>query len=132
MSMTKAEKAELKAITKERDMYRAMFISPPVEPDIQIPEAFTEMSRGWMYNVSLSGYSDSVRAIKAASTSVSHRFGDNAWESEWRNGSQNARRLYSTKALSLRAARHEASVRCAEILARVDREIAACEAEDVP
>ncbi len=127
--MTKAEKAALEAITKERDLYRAMHISPPVEPDVAIPPGWDEGSRGWLYNVHLSGYHDGVRAMKASSRGGGHRTGDDAWSNIWRNGSQGGRRLYSTKVLALRAARHEASMKCAEILARVDAEIAACETE---
>lgn len=119
--MTKKEQAAMEALRLERDMHAAMWIGDPVEPDVPIPEAGEV--KGW-----LAFFSHVPRVEPAVSSSVAHRFGDNAWDPcasrHWSKGSV---ALYSTKVRALRAARYLAAKRYAYDLAQCDRHIAELE-----
>lgn len=75
MAMNKKEKGQMEALRLERDMYRAMYVSAPVEPDVHKPEDFNAVNHGWIYNLYLR------KAEKAAVNSVYHTRGERAWDS---------------------------------------------------
>ena len=119
--MNKKEQAAMEALRLERDMHAAMWIGEPVEPDVPAPEF--GVTKGWRAFLHL----NAPRAEPAVSSSVSHRFGDNAWDpcaSHWSKGSV---ALHSTKARALRAARYLAAQQFAYNLAQCDRHIAELE-----
>lgn len=126
--MTKKEQAAFDALMAERDLYRSWRISEEVNPDLPPPKSFDGVTHGWLYVVPTP--SSSPRAMKAASKRVYHRVGDEAWSVSRTSWSQNARSLYSTKSLALKAARHEAFMYYAKELARLDKMIEAALAEE--
>jgi len=124
--MTKKEIKEFEELCAERNMYRSWAMLPGVEPDLDIPKEWKEVTRGWLPTFYRSGYGTEIGATKAASTSVCHRIGDHAWRDEEYGWSQNARRLYSAKVNALRQARYQATQHYAQQLAAVDKEIQKC------
>ena len=127
MAMNKKEIAEMEALRMERDMHRAMHISPMVEPDIHPPaEASSDgdCSIGWLPITHAGG------AIKAAVSSVYHRSGDKAWEKNNRSWSHGTRMLYSKRSAALVASRHHVSMDYAKKLAMLDRDIEKALAEE--
>lgn len=129
MPMNKAEKAEMEALRMDRDMYRAMVISPPVEPDSPPPKISTYRDDDFIIGWLPFSHSGGIGANKAATSSTYHRVGDCAWAKSNKSWSQGTRALYSLKVNALRQARHLASIEFAKRLARLDAEIAACESE---
>lgn len=110
--MTKKEHEELGSLKEELRLAKAMRWTEKVEPDIDPPDRYDVLAKGWLFNP----YNGSV--TKACSGPMSHNYGDD-------NGttSQGARRLYSTKLLALRSLRNAVEVECAKKLAAIDRHI---------
>lgn len=131
MAMTKAEKAAMEALQMERDMYRAMYISEPVEPDIEPDGDYRNgmFDTGWLPRLSTNMWV-AGGADRAATTKVGHRIGDNAWDAKCTSWAQVPRSLYSSKSKALRASRRWLSMDCAKRLALLDREIEAAEREE--
>jgi len=121
MAMNKKEIAEMEALRLERDMYRAMYISPAVEPDIEPPTNLSysrnDFVRGWLPKTNSCG------AMRAAVGSSYHRVGEYAWDTTESGWSQGRPHMYSLKSAALRASRHSMSKTFAENLAMLDREI---------
>lgn len=120
MAMNKKELAEMEALRLERDMYRAMHISDPVEPDVHPPVNCygDKFVCGWLAR------SYDTGAEKAAVNSVYHRTGDYAWDTNYKGSwSQRAPMLYSKRSAALLASRHHVSTAYAKKLALLDREI---------
>lgn len=127
MAMNKREKEELEALRMERDMHRAMHISPMAEPDIHPPKGACgdgDFSIGWLPLTYSGG------AKKAAVNSVYHRSGDGAWEKNNNSWAQGTRMLYSKRSAALVASRHHVSMDYAIKLALLDREIEKALAEE--
>lgn len=111
MAMNKKEQAALEqALT-----LAALRATSGSEPDVMPPSSFSEHSVGFSY-CGESSYSPRVES--AWSTSISHGTGDPK-----RNGSQNARRLFSTKLLALQALRRAVELECCRRLRSIDRMI---------
>ncbi len=120
MAMNKKERDEMEALRLERDMYRAMYISTPVKPDIYPPAAGEGYATGW-FPVIVYGFPAAREGVMAYGK---HRYS----ESEvWSNGTPP---MYSTRSAALRAARHDISTGYARSLANVDREIEQAEQEE--
>lgn len=107
MAMTKKEKAAL----EEALMLSALRATAGAKPDVMPPEAFSGVSVGFTF----AGALGSPRVEKAWSTSVSHGTGEPR-----SHGSQNPRRLYSTKLLALQALRRAVELECCKSLRRID------------
>jgi hypothetical protein len=120
MAMTKKEQSEMESLRKELRIAKAMRFTPTVQPDVPIPTAFGEMSKGWWSH----WYCGSWRAEPACSTSVSHAFGRDD-EATSQGGAQ----LYSSRLLALQACRNYAERDCARWLACLDAEIEAEQAK---
>jgi hypothetical protein len=114
MAMNKKEKAEFDAVILKAETLAALRWTEKVEPDLPIPE-WNKSTSGWKFN----SYSKSVS--KMWSEGGSHGSGDGR-----RAGycaSQQGIRLYSTKALALKAMRYEVELAAARDLLRIDKMI---------
>ncbi len=89
----------------------AFRLTDPVEPDVPVP-GFDDLSKGYLFNA----YSGDV--LKACSSSVFHSYGRDD-----KTTTQGARRLYSTKALALKALRYSVERDCISRLTRIDKQI---------
>lgn len=123
--MTKKEQVAFDALRKELALERAMRYSGPVEPDVEKPENWSGLAKGW----AMHAWDLNFRIEKGATTSGSHFTGESAWEwsRDARSGSQQSIPLYSTRALALLAARHQIWLNAQASLARIDAEIEALE-----
>jgi len=121
--MTKKEQAAFAELENQLRLERAWRFTEAVEPDVPVPTG-GKRSIGWLpLGNALGAFSGGVE--KASSGSVSHCYGEKAWNEEWssRNGSQCARRLYSSEALAWRALRHQACAEARQKLADIDARI---------
>ena len=127
--MTKKEQAAFAALQEELRIAKAWRFSDPVEPDLPVPTDH-KRSIGWLPNGNPLGPFGG-RVDKASSSSVSHCWGEKAWDEQWcgRNGSQGSRRLYSREIDAWRALRHQACVEARQKLADIDRRIEELEAQ---
>lgn len=91
----------------------ALRITDGAERDVEIPDDFKELAKGWDYNAHISG--PTVR--KACSNNLYH--GDGWDEARY----QHPKQLFSTRLLALRALRHEIELQAAKILAGIDLQI---------
>lgn len=114
MAMNKKEKAELDKLKQELRLAKALRWTVPIEPDVSPPPPFTEMKRGWLYN----DYITSARVEPACASSHFHAFGQTD-----RTTTQGTRSLFSSRLLALKALRHRLELKCAEILAKIDKDI---------
>jgi hypothetical protein len=124
MAMTKKEQAAMQAAIDRAETLAALRWTGPVARDVGVP--LQGYSEGWDYNA----YSQ--RVWLGWSSSVSHGDGPAPkGGARQYNGSQNARRMFSTKEKALAAMRHEMEQKFAADLLKVDRQIAAAMAADV-
>lgn len=107
--MTKKEKAEL----EHAKTVAALRWTGPVDRDVPITSDYRAPSEGWDYNAY------NRETYRVSSTTVSHRRID--CSSGF--GSQGGRALFSTRALALRAMRHDIETECAKKLRYVDQMI---------
>ena len=121
MSMTKKEKAAFDAAIKESQLLAALRFTQPVERDVKPPSEWKcEYSEGWDFNA------HSARVWQGWSTTVSHGTGPAPKKGDRHyNGSQNARSMFSSEVLALRAMRYEMEQKFAEQLRQVDDRIKA-------
>jgi hypothetical protein len=117
MGMTKKEQAQMQAAIDRAETLAALRWTNPVPRDVGIPE--TGYSQGWDYNA----YRGDV--YLGWSGPISHGTGAAPEVGNYRGGSQNPRRYYSTQALALAAMRHEIEIKAAANLLKIDRQIAA-------
>lgn len=118
MAMTKKEQAAMQAAIDRAETLAALRWTGPVERDVGVP--LQGYSEGWDYNA------HSMRVWTGWSCQVVHGQGPAPKEGERHyNGSQGARRMFSTKAKALAAMRHEMEQKAAADLLKVDRQIAA-------
>lgn len=110
MAMTKKEKEALEAALT----VAALRTTTDVSPDVPPPTG-GGLSKGFAV---VGERSDYMRVEPACSSSVHHGVGH-----QDKTTSQNARHLYSTKMLALKALRRAIERDCAERLRRVDRMI---------
>lgn len=116
MAMNKKEKAAFEAAVRNAMKLGALRWTSPVTPDVPIPGGFGgEKVTGWSFNA------HSQRVYPSYSTAVSH--GEGSGTDRHRVGTQGAIRQYSTRALALKAMRHEIERACAENLVRVDLQL---------
>jgi hypothetical protein len=114
MAMTKREQAEMQGLRQELRLAKALRFTAAVAPDVPIPERYGVLAKGFLFHT----HGDGFRAVPACSDSCSHSFG-----SDDKPNSQQARRLYSTRLLALRACRNEAEQHCAKLLAEINEAI---------
>jgi hypothetical protein len=114
MAMNKKEQAEMERLRDELRLAKALRFTEKVEPDVPIPESFSGLAKGFLYN----SYLAEPRVVPACSSSVSH-----GWGNSDRTTTQQPRRLYSTRLLALRACRHDLEKQCAKLLADIDAQI---------
>ena len=114
MAMTKKEQEEVRELKRRLSTLAALRWTEEVLPDVPIPawSADDKLSVGY-----LPCYS---RVEKACSSSLHHAIGR-----QDKTTSQQARSLYSTKLLALKALRYEKELRFAGELADLDIQIAA-------
>lgn len=118
MAMTKKEAEEVADLKRRLSVLAALRWTDEVEPDVPIPErSANELTKGWLPGGAASSW---PRVEKACSSSQSHAYGQDD-----ETTSQQAKRLYSTKLLALKALRHEMELYFAGRLATVDLQIAA-------
>ena len=123
MAMTKKEQAAMQAAIDRADTLAALRWTGPVERDVSVP--LKGYSEGWDYNA------HSQRVWVGWSGQVAHGQGPAPKDGQRHyNGSQNSRRMFSTKARALAAMRHEMEQKAAGDLMNVDRQIAAAMAAD--
>ena len=114
MAMTKKEKEALEAALTAA----ALRTTSDVAPDVPPPSASeNRLSKGWAV---VGERSDYGRVEPACSSNLYHVIGQ-----QGKTTSQNARHLYSTKMLALKALRRAIERDCADRLRRVDRMIEA-------
>lgn len=123
MAMTKKEQAEMEELRQRVREERAFRRTEPVEPDVPIPEVFTELSRGF---TSFACVNVTLRSGPGCSSSTSH--GD-SWEG---TRSQQPKRLFSTQLNAMKAARHKLEVAMMKELARIDALIEAEQKNPTP
>ncbi len=127
--MNKKEEAAFKALADERDKFKALRWTPKIEPDVPKPATslpFGALSKGWRCH----NHDLNFRLHKGISSCGSHAVTDTYNDWPKKTDSQRPIDLFSSPSLALRAARHEIAERCAEVLARIDREIDKAEAND--
>ena len=117
MAMTKKEQAAMQAAIDRAETLAALRWTWPVERDVGVP--LQGYSEGWDYNA------HSQRVWLGWSDRVAHGEGKAPEAGKYRSGSQNSRRMFSTKALALAAMRYEMEQKAAADLMKVDRQIAA-------
>lgn len=125
--MNKKEQAAFDQAKLDLAVVRALRWSPEtiIEPDVEPPDSLTKITTGFLFNSYAEG-----RIEEAWSRTMSHGIGK---PPEGRGtGSQNARRLYASKVLALRAMRCEMEMQFARILAGVDAKIEAARLEESP
>lgn len=110
MAMNKKERAEFEEMRQEVRISRAFRFTDPVKPDVPPPDKWGALSTGYLCGGS--------RVDVACSGTMSHAFGQTD-----KTTSQNARTLFSTKKLALKALRHVMERRFAKELAEIDRQI---------
>lgn len=122
MAMTKKEKAEYQAALERCETLAALRWTDPVERDVPAPKIespYGTYSEGWDYNA------HSQRVWLGWSGTISHGEGTAPDSGIYKNGGrQNPTAMFSTKALALRAMRHEIEMMSAEKLLKIDRQIA--------
>lgn len=113
MAMSKKERAEMEELRQRLSTIAALRWTEPVEPDVPVPDWKTgnELSKGFLP-------CGSDRVEVACSSSCYHAIGRND-----KTNSQQARWLYSTRLLALRALRHRVELESAHKLARIDAQI---------
>jgi hypothetical protein len=136
MAMNKSEKAEMEALRNALALSRAMRF-----PDYPVPQPMTyeeirssltdgglrfgsrqKVARGWFYNAHLGGHGPySNRVTYGCSDGIHHSIDGDV------TTSQGTGQMYRTREEASRALRHELTTKCAEVLAAVDRAIAAQE-----
>jgi hypothetical protein len=116
MAMTKKEQAEMKAAIDRADTLAALRWTAPVRRDVDVPQ--NGYSQGWDYSAW------TREAFMGWSDTVSHGKGPVPEVGEYRSGSQQPRRYYSTQVRAL-ALRHEIEQKAAADLLKIDRQIAA-------
>lgn len=112
--MTKKEKAVYEAALLEAETLAALRWTAPVEPDVQPPSRFDDVTEGWTANL----YTKSVN--RGWSKAGSH--GDGI---PGRHGSQRPEWLYSTQKRALEALRHMVELEAAKDLLAIDKRIKA-------
>ena len=120
MAMTKKERADMNAAIDRAETRVALRWTWPVERDVMPPErgGYTE---GWDFNAY------SMLVWQGWSSSVSHGKGPAPIDGRHYSGSQNSRRMFSTKEKALQAMRHEMEMKFAADLRKVDRQIASAQ-----
>jgi len=120
MAMTKKEKAAFDALLLRAETLAALRWTGPVAFDVPAP-----------------GYGDGYRTgfdingNPAWSNSIAHGSGPCPNDGDYyRCASQRSAAMFSTRLLALRALRHGTEKRCAAELLKIDRQIAAAEAEE--
>jgi len=93
----------------------------PVFPDVEIPKTYDVLSTGFL----CLGSVDIPFASPACSSSVFH-----SRHSNTKTTTQGAIKLFSTKALALKAARYEAELHFCAALRRIDKQIEAASASE--
>ena len=128
MAMNKKEKAAFDAAIKEARLLAALRFTQPVDRDVNPPAGWkSEYSEGWDFNT------HNMLTWFGWSSSVSHGTGPAPKDGErYRSGSQNARRMFSSELLALRAMRHTMELEFAEKLRKVDERIAAASIGPTP
>ena len=124
MAMTKKEKAAMDAAILRAETLAALRWTGPVLSDV-MPPSGGGYSEGWDYNAY------SKRVWLGWRGCVSH--GDGPAPKDGKHpyvGSQQSRCMFSTRLLALRALRHEKEKMAAAELLKIDRQIAAAEAEE--
>ena len=132
MAMTKKEQAAMKEAIDRAELLAALSWTDPVNKDLPPPshswkpssegKTYTE---GWDFNE----YNKTVS--QAWSETVVHGYGPYPVGNKHRRASQNARTLFSTKLLALKALRHAVEMKAAADLMAIDRQIAAAQTEAV-
>ncbi len=112
MAMNKIEKAQMQALKVKASFYRTQ----PVEPDVLPPKSGTTTG----YRALHPSYSAPI-VESMWSTSVTH--GRGVPGDKRLSGSQNARALFSTPELALRALRYQVEIESMERLAAIDAAI---------
>lgn len=116
--MTKAEKQEMERLQADLRLAKALRWTEPVEPDVLKPLAGTsDTTRGYSYNTHC------VRIDGIISKSHSHYRNQGGEPKVDFTGTQGGVDCYSTKALALKALRHELERKFASELARIDERI---------
>ena len=115
MAMNKKEQAEFDAAKKAVIVARALNWSEPVEPNMPAPRHGEEIT-GYLPHAYCGTF------LYARSSSIGHATSRD--EMPKRTSTQNARSLYSTKLLALRAVRYQVELECAKKLADIDIQIA--------
>lgn len=110
--MTKKERQYVSDLQNELLIAKALRFTNPVPPDIEPPDAFGELRKGWLFNVY------SMVVVKACTSSVFHSYGNDS-----KTDAQGSLHLYSTKLRALMALRNSMEKDYATRLARVDRMI---------
>lgn len=118
-AIDRAEKLMQAAINRA-DTLAALRWTAPIQRDVDVPK--NDYSEGWDYNAS------KQEVFMGWSGTVSHGTGPAPKAGERRTGSQWPRRYYSTQALALAAMRHEIEQKAAADLLKIDRQIAALQA----
>lgn len=126
MAMTKKEKAAFDALLLRAETLAALRWTGPIKRDVMPPLwARDGYSEGWDYNA----YSKEVWF--GWSDCVSHGKGSAPKDGKHHYvGSQQSRRMFSTKEAALRAMRHEIELSAAADLLNIDRQIAAAAVEE--
>lgn len=130
----KYAKADYKILTddeREREITEqrkalddALWLTDPIEPDINIPTEWKEIRNGWLPTTN-GFWFPAAGAQKACTSSNSHS------TDKWgKTESQQPRRLYSTELLALKAARSELAEKFAKVLMDADRRISEMEAKE--
>lgn len=110
----------MQAAIDRADTLAALRWTAPIQRDVDVPK--DGYSEGWDYNVW------KREVFMGWSGTVSHGTGPAPKAGERRSGIQRPRRYYSTQALALAAMRHEIEQQAAADLLRIDRQIAALQA----
>lgn len=132
MAMTKAERAEMRALKEELALAKAWRLTESVEPDFIVRgKDDSERSYGWEIHsntpipfVQIGIWAHSGKdAFSKTERTFSHGradFGLSNWE----------KKIYSRKSLALREIRHRVEIHALRELQDIDRQIAAAEAEE--
>ena len=124
MAMTKKEKAAFDALLLRAETLAALRWTGPVLQDV-MPPSDGGYSEGWDYNAYSKevwfGWSDCVSQGKGSAP----KDGKHPYV-----GSQQSRRMFSTKEAALRAMRHEIELSSAADLLKIDRQIDAAAIEE--
>lgn len=113
MAMNKKEQQAFAEMQQQVALAKALRWTEPVQPDV-MPPTGNELRKGFLFNSYIGG----PRVDKACTSAVHHAFGQND-----KTTTQQARCLYSTRLLALKALRHELELKCAAILLGIDQQI---------